>query len=83
MIAKWRFGSRRDSGSGRVVGRDSGTGWAKEEFMNAVRTEELKSIESASAATVSVDAAQRVAYETLKLEKRLCREVGKIGRAHV
>ena len=45
--------------------------------MNAVRTEELKSIESASAATVSVDAAQRVAYETLKLEKRLCREVGK------
>ena len=40
--------------------------------MNAVRTEELKAVES-----TSVDAAQRVAYETLKLEKRLCREVGK------
>ena len=40
--------------------------------MNAVRTEELKAVES-----TSVDAAQRVAYEILKLEKRLCREVGK------
>jgi tRNA 2-thiocytidine biosynthesis protein TtcA len=35
--------------------------------MNAVTTEELKSVE----------VAQRVAHETLKLEKRLCREVGK------
>jgi tRNA 2-thiocytidine biosynthesis protein TtcA len=35
--------------------------------MNAVTTEELKSVE----------VAQRVAYETVKLEKRLCREVGK------
>ena len=40
--------------------------------MNAVRTEELKSVEA-----TSIDATQRIAHETLKLEKRLCREVGK------
>ncbi len=40
--------------------------------MNAVRTEELKSVEG-----TSVDATQRIAHETLKLEKRLCREVGR------
>ncbi len=40
--------------------------------MNAVRTEEMKAVEA-----TSINAAQRVAHETLKLEKRLCREVGK------
>ena len=40
--------------------------------MNAVRTEEMKAVEA-----TSLEAAQRVSYETLKLEKRLCREVGK------
>ena len=40
--------------------------------MNAVRTEEMKAVEA-----TSINAAQRVAHETVKLEKRLCREVGK------
>jgi tRNA 2-thiocytidine biosynthesis protein TtcA len=48
----------------------------KEEYMNAVRTEELKSVEATSIDAESRNT-QRVAYETVKLEKRLCREVGK------
>ena len=44
--------------------------------MNAVTTEELKSVESTSVDAFDRDT-QRIGYETLKLEKRLCREVGK------
>jgi tRNA 2-thiocytidine biosynthesis protein TtcA len=44
--------------------------------MNAVRTEEMKTVEATSTELTLVAAAQRVAHETLKLEKRLCREVG-------
>ena len=44
--------------------------------MNAVTTEELRSVESTSVDAFDRDT-QRIGYETLKLEKRLCREVGK------
>ena len=53
--------------------------------MNAVTTEELKSVESSSVDALNRNThdihdthdTQRIDYETLKLEKRLCREVGK------
>ena len=53
--------------------------------MNAVTTEELKSVESSSVDVLNRNThdihdthdTQRIDYETLKLEKRLCREVGK------
>ena len=50
--------------------------------MNAVTTEELKSVESSSVDVLNrnthdIHDTQRIDYETLKLEKRLCREVGK------
>ena len=45
--------------------------------MNAVRTEEFESVAATSIEATSIEATQRVAHETLKLEKRLCREVGK------
>ena len=44
--------------------------------MNAVTTEELKSVETRSVEAANRDT-QRIAHETLKLEKRLCREVGR------
>ena len=47
--------------------------------MNAVTSEELKSVESTSVDALNRNThdTQRIDYETLKLEKRLCREVGK------
>ena len=50
--------------------------------MNAVTTEELKSVESSSVDALNRNThdthdTQRIDYEALKLEKRLCREVGK------
>ena len=44
--------------------------------MNAVRTEELKAVNVVPVDARSMDAAERVSHETLKLEKRLCRQVG-------
>ena len=44
--------------------------------MNAVRTEELKAVKVVPVDARSMDAAERVSHETLKLEKRLCRQVG-------
>ena len=44
--------------------------------MNAVTTEELKSVDTRSVEAANRDT-QRIAHETLKLEKRLCREVGR------
>ena len=55
--------------------------------MNAVTTEELKSVESSSVDVLNRNThdihdsqdthdTQRIGFETLKLEKRLCREVG-------
>ena len=44
--------------------------------MNAVRTEELTAVKVVPVDARSMDAAERVSRETLKLEKRLCRQVG-------